>query len=201
MNDTTPPADVHPESGNRLSLIERAGLDDAAAQVYDRLTDARGGSLVGLRGPGGIRLHSPTLAAHSAPVNHYLRNETGFSGRVRELAILVTARALDSQFEWAAHEPAALKEGLPAETIDIVRHRRSADGLPETEAAVIALGRELFGDRRVTPETFAHALALFGACGLVDLVSLMAQYSATASLLTAFDMQLRPGQEPPLPMP
>jgi hypothetical protein len=33
---------------------------------------------------------------------------------------------------------------------------------------------------------------------LVDLVALMGNYAATAVLLTAFDMQLDPGQPPPL---
>ncbi len=45
-----------------------------------------------------------------------------------------------------------------------------------------------------------RALALFGRGQLVDLVSLMASYAGTAALLTAFDMQLPPGREPPLPM-
>jgi 4-carboxymuconolactone decarboxylase len=39
-------------------------------------------------------------------------------GRVRELAILTTARELDSQFEWAAHEPEALGEGISREIIE-----------------------------------------------------------------------------------
>ncbi len=112
---------------------------------------------------------------------------------------LVTARENESQFEWAAHEPAARSAGLAAEVIDIVRHRRATDGLGETEAVVIALGREIFARRRVAPETFAAALRLFGRRGLVDLVSLMGQYAATAAILIAFDQQLGPGQEPPLP--
>jgi 4-carboxymuconolactone decarboxylase len=195
------PSDVYPESGFRLPLPKREELGEAAMRIYDQLCDPKGGSLVGLRGPGGIRLHSPRLAEVSSPVNRYLRREAGFNGRVRELAILVTAREFDSQFEWAQHEPEALREGLPPEIIDAVRHRRGTDGLPETEAVVIRLGREMFGERRVAPDTFAHALRLFGRQGLVDLVSLMGQYSATAALLTAFDIQLHPGQQPLLPVP
>ena len=47
----------------------------------------------------------------------------------------------------------------------------------------------------------AEALRLFGKRGLVDLVSLMTSYSATAALLNAFDMQLPEGQESLLPLP
>jgi alkylhydroperoxidase family enzyme len=43
-------------------------------------------------------------ARAAAALNRYLRYDAGLGGRVRELAILITARELDSQFEWAAHE-------------------------------------------------------------------------------------------------
>jgi 4-carboxymuconolactone decarboxylase len=118
---------------------------------------------------------------------------------VRELAILTTARELDSQFEWAAHKPAALGEGISAEIIDIVRSRKRTSGLDEADAIVIELGREIFSSRKVSSATFARALQQFGRRSLVDLVALMGNYAGTAALLTAFDMQLDPGQPPPLP--
>lgn len=194
------PEDVDPESGCRLPLPRRDELDAEEQAVYDRLSDPAGGSLRGLRGPGGIQLHSPGLSRRSRPVNHYLRNEAGFSGRVRELAILTTARTLDNQFEWAAHEPEALRQGIAPEIIDVIRHRGDTAGLDAADAVVIDLGREIFVDRHVSPATFARALARFGRRNLVDLVALMGNYAATAALLTAFDMQLDPGQKPGLPV-
>ena len=53
-----------------------------------------------------------------AAINRYLRFEAGFTPRVREVAILTTAREMDSQFEWVAHEPEALKEGVGQDVID-----------------------------------------------------------------------------------
>ncbi len=193
--------DIDPRSGNRLALPRREDLDERTRPLFDRLADASGGSLAGLKGPDGIRLHSPRVAAPLHEVNQYLRTEAGIDTAVRELAILVTARENECQFEWAAHEPAALAAGLAAEVIEVVRTRGDSDGLGETEAVVIRLGREIFGARRVSSETFAAALRLFGRRRLVDLVSLMGQYAATAAVLIAFDQQLRPGQEPPLPQP
>jgi 4-carboxymuconolactone decarboxylase len=152
-----------------------------------------------LRGPGGIQLHSRGLSRHSRPVNRYLRQEAGLGGRVRELVILATARELNSQFEWAAHEPEALREGISAELVDIVRYRRDTSTLDEADAVVIELAREIFGARKVSSATFAHALHHFGRSKLVDLVALMGNYAATAALLTAFDMQLDAGVAPPLP--
>ena len=137
----------------------------------------------GLKGPGGIQLHSPELAQRSRPVNHYLRYEAGLGGRVRELAILATAREHDSQFEWAAHEPAALAEGIPPELIDTIRRRGDTARLAEADAIVIDLAREIFGTRNVCPQTYARALQQFGGRQLVDLVALMGNYASTAALL------------------
>lgn len=201
MTTSKPPHDIDSASGCRLPLPKRDDLDGVDKAIFDQLSDPRGGSLAGLHGPGGIRLHSPTVARHTSALNRYLRREAGLSGPIRELAILVTARAWDNQFEWAAHEPQARREGLAAEIIETVRLRRGTDRIPETEAVVIQLGREIFEKHRVGSDTFARALRLFGPRGLVDLVSLMGQYSATAAILTTFDMQLRPGDEPRLPMP
>jgi 4-carboxymuconolactone decarboxylase len=195
------PRDVDPESGCRLPLPKREELDADGQRIFDSLTDPRGATLRGLRGPGGILLHSPALSRHSRPLNHYLRHEAGLGGRVRELAILTTARELDSQFEWAAHEPAALTEGISADIIEIIRHRSGTSGLDEADATVIELGREIFGARKVAPATFARALQQLGRRALVDLVALMGNYAGTAALLTAFDMQLDPGQPPPLTRP
>ena len=192
--------DVDPQSGCRLPLPRREDLSPAAAAIYDSLADPKGRSIRGLRGPGGLHLHSPELSRHTRPLNHYLRHEAGLGARLRELAILTTARELDSQFEWTAHEPEALREGISPEVIDTIRYRKDTGNLDAADAIVIELGREIFTRRKVSSATFARALALFGRRKLVDLVALMGNYAATAALLTAFDMQLDPGQPPLLPV-
>jgi len=193
------PDDVDPQSGCRLPLPRREDLSGDALAAYDSLADPKGGTLRGLRGPGGIQLHSPELSRRSRPVNRYLRHEAGLGGHLRELAILTTARELDSQFEWAAHEEEARREGVSAEVIDTIKYRKGTGNLDAADAVVIELGREMFTARKVNSATFAQALALFGRRKLVDLVALMGNYAATAAMLTAFDMQLDPDQKPLLP--
>jgi 4-carboxymuconolactone decarboxylase len=194
------PADIDPQSGFRLPLPKREDLDETRKKVYDEVSRP-GASLVGLRGPAGIRLYSAKSAASLQTVNRQLRFESGIAPRIREIAILVTAREMDSQFEWTAHEPEALKEGVPQGTIDAIRHRRGTSGLDARDAALIAFGRQLWRDHRVDSATFAQAKALFGPQQLVDIVLLMGNYAGTAALLTAFDMQLAPGKKPLLPIP
>jgi 4-carboxymuconolactone decarboxylase len=193
------PKDVYPDSMFRLPLPKREDLDDRGKKMYDNIVSPNNPTIAGLRGPAGIFLNDPKLAELETALNQFLRYGSGLSGRSRELAILVTAREAHSQFEWAAHEPQALQEGLDQKTIDIVKYGSSGKGLPEMDAVVVELGRQMFDKKKVDSETYASALKLFGPRGLVDLVALMGNYYGTAALLATFDMQLRPGQKPPLP--
>jgi 4-carboxymuconolactone decarboxylase len=195
------PKDVYPDSRFRLPLPKRTDLDDYGKKVFDELADPGRRSLVGLQGPSGIRLYSPRVAKPMSDVNTYLRTGTGLDGRLTEIAIMVTARAMDNQFEWTAHEIAGLKAGVEPAIIDLIKHRKPVAGLGEKETVIICFGRELFDRKKVSSATFAEALRLFGQRGLVDLTSLMGHYAATSAILTAFDMQLPEGQKPLLPLP
>ena len=194
------PSDIDPKSGFRLPLPNREDMDEAGKTAYDRGTKP-GATIAGLQGPAGIQLFSPKTAAHMTAINRYLRFEAGFTPHVREVAILTTAREMDSQFEWVAHEPEALKEGVPQTVIDIIKYRRSTVGIDEIDALIIELGRQLWRDHKLSSETFAKAKAIFGPNKLIDLVMLMGNYAGTAALLTAVDMQLHAGKKPLLPVP
>jgi 4-carboxymuconolactone decarboxylase len=198
------PKDVHPDSLNRLPLITRDQLDAEGQKLYDSYNGPNSKSLAGLQGPAGIRLYSPHLAVLNEPLNTYLRYNLEMPRRLAELAILVTAREFDTQFEWAAHEPAAIKEGLEPQIVDAVKNRKDLKGIGEKDekaAVIISIGRELFGKRNLSSATFAQGVKVFGNKGMVDLISLMTNYASTSFFLRAFDMQLHPDQKPLLPIP
>jgi 4-carboxymuconolactone decarboxylase len=90
---------------------------------------------------------------------------------------------------------------VPQQTIDVIKYRRSTEGLDETDALVVELGRQIWRDHKVKSETFATVKSKFGPNKLVELVMLMGNYAATAALLTTVDMQLHAGKEPLLPVP
>jgi 4-carboxymuconolactone decarboxylase len=184
--------DIFPETGSRLPAVQRDQLDAAGQTLYDEAAgDTR--SLVGLRGPSGISLHSPQLYALHRKVNQFLRFGSGLDARLRELMILVAAREMDSHFEWHAHEAAAKREGLEDKIVDIVRNRRRVRGIGKKEAAIIKLGREALRKHRVRRSTYAEAIELFGAETLVNLTALMGSYAATALSLAVFAQQLPDG--------
>ena len=195
------PKDVHPESLSRIPLIRREAMDDEGKRVYDVILGPQTRTLAGLQGPYGIWLHSPKLGESLVAGNQYLRFQTGLGRRLTELAILVTAREMDQQFEWTAHEPEALKEGLEQNIIDVVKHRKDVAGLGEKEALIIRMGRELLRQNKLSSQTYAQGVKLFGVRGMVELSALIGNYAMTAVTLNTFDQQLRPGMKPLLPIP
>jgi 4-carboxymuconolactone decarboxylase len=199
VSEKIEPGDIHPESGARVPLPRREDLPPAAQTMFDHYMDPNSDTYVGIHGPGCVKLHSPQLAALQQPANHYIRHEAEITPYERELAVLATARELDSQFEWMAHEEPGRKAGISEATIETIRTRGPIGDLPEKDAAVIRLAREAMGDHKVGKDTYAAALEQFGLRKMIDIVALMGGYSATAMLLAIFDVQLHPGQSPRLP--
>src|ERR1700690_1194900 len=136
------PKDIDPISRYRLPLPKRDDMDDYGKKVFDELTDPDYGERTGLGTPAGIRLYSPKLAKPMSEAFRYLRTETGLGDRLTEIAILVTAREMDNQYEWASHELAGLKAGVEPTIIDIIKYRKPVSGLGEKEGDIIAFGRE-----------------------------------------------------------
>lgn len=199
----TLPGDVDPGSRNRLPVVTRSTLDALGQALYDKNADdvRTGRSLAGFQGPNGIVLYSPQLAEHDLKKNDYLRFDSKLGRRVYEICVLVTARELDHQFEWAAHEPAALKAGVEPAIVDVIKGRLPVTTLPRKDAVLIELGREIFAKRPASPAVFAEALQAYGPQALVEAVSTMGHYANIALLLNAFDQQLAPGQRALLPVP
>jgi 4-carboxymuconolactone decarboxylase len=187
------PKDIYPDTGNRFPVVKREELDETGKKLYDTRVDGFG--------PGGIRLYSPSVADHMTGVNEYLRRKSGLDPRLVELAILVTAREMDCEYVWTAHEPAAQKAGLEQGIIDTVKYRKPLTALGEKEAVIIKLGRDSIGKHKVGSDTFARASKLFGNQGLVNIVSLMGDYAATTMLLNTADQHVRPRDKPLLPLP
>ena len=180
----THPDDIHPDSRSRLPLRSPASRT-AVAELYGRMLSPSG------IGPGVIRSYGAGQETLEARVGR----------RLMQLAILVTARAHDSQYDWTVNEPRAREAGLETEIIDLVRDGGALEGVGEKDAALIAFGRELFGDHNVRAETYSRAERAFGVENLVDIVALMGAHAADAAVLAAFDQHLPEGVEPLLPLP
>ena len=174
------PKDVYPDSRSRIPLIKRETLDAEGKREYDRHVGPNMQSLAGLQGPGGLRMHGSKED----------RIGESLGGRLKELIRLIVSREMDQPFEWTVHEPVALREGLEPSIIDVVRNGKALTGVPEKEAAMIQLGREMFQNHKVSSATFARALKALGEKNLIDMCVLMGDYTETAILLTVADVHL-----------
>ena len=192
--------DIDPESRSRLPLKRRQDLDEEGKEVYDFLVDPENQTLAGLTGPRGFYLYSPKAGQHLSQANTMLTRESGLEPQVRELAILVTAREMPSQFEWSVHEPWAREAGVEPAAIEVVRYNKSPQGLKERDTLIIRFVRELVRENELSSETFSQVAKAFGEEGLVTLTLLIGNYMRTAVLLRAVDMQLPLDREPLLPM-
>jgi 4-carboxymuconolactone decarboxylase len=174
----TPPNDIHPDSGNRLPLLPPVPYNPTV--LYTRPMTPEG------TGPGQIRRHGGGLKSLQASV----------ARRDIDLAILVTAREHDSQYDWTMNEVEAGKDGLEPSVIDVVSKHKPTTGLTEKDASLIEFGRELFSRHVVAATTYARVVKVFGERDLVDLVAVMGQHASEATMLAAFDQHLPAGQAP-----
>ncbi len=200
------PDDIHMDSLARLPEVQRQDLDAVGRNAFDTWVSPGTGYENGLRGPIGMWMHSPVLAEAIFDVRHRVRYGNAKDQRLTELAIITHAREFNSQYEYSAHEPLAQAAGLEQEIIDVVRFRKDLDSLPaidgfgETEQTIVRFVRELVSEDKVSSETFARALEIFGEEGVMDLTGLVGYYFFVATTLKTFDVQRAVGSDLLLPV-
>ena len=151
-----------------------------------------------LDGPMNILLRSPEMGDIAQQFGASMRFLTSMPTKLRELAIIVTARHWTAQFEWQAHSRAAADAGLdPAIISAIAENRRPAKLAPE-EAVVYNFVSELLTTKKVSDPTFAAARGQLGERGVVDLIGLLGWYQMVSMLLNVDRYPLPDGA--PLPL-
>ncbi len=185
--DNLPP-DVREDTLSRLSPADPTTMNEYGRDIYDRV--------VGLNNPGPIygpamfSVHMPRVADGMDLINKYLRYDSIIGRPLIELAILVAARELDQQYEWAAHEALALAEDVPQAHIDVIKHHLDTDSLPASESLIIRYGREIFRNHTLSAGTWAEAVSLFGQQGALEIAAIMGDYAMAAIILTAIDQHI-----------
>jgi len=188
------PPDVHPVSLSRLPPLTRADLDAEGKAVYDRIV---GTGPAPTTGPVALSLYSPKIAQVFSDLNGYLRYNGVLSPRDTEVAILVATWEIRQQYEYSAHEPAALQHGAPQAVIDTIKFDRAPVGLSPEETLIIRLGRAILRDHKVDRDLYAAVEKTFGRRGLVELVTVMGDYVMVGMIMTTIDQQL-PANRPAL---
>jgi len=191
------PPDVNPVSLTRLPPLKRDDLNEEGKAIYDKIV---GTGPAPTTGPVALSLYSPKIALVFSDLNGFLRYNGDLSPRHTEVAIVAATWEMQQQFEYSAHEPAALRFGAPQAVIDTIKFNREPVGLSPEETTIIKLCRAIMRDHKVSSDLYAEAVKLFGRKGLVELVTVMGDYVMVGMVMTAIDQHLpenRPALLPP----
>jgi 4-carboxymuconolactone decarboxylase len=188
------PADLDPESRARLPYLKKADMDAKGQKLLETFASKDDT----LRGPLAFAAYNPGVAQALLDLHNAAVPGGTLDPHTRELAILVACRETNFNLEWNGHEPSALKAGVDAKVIDIVRNNRGVTGLSEKDAAVIRFGREMLHDKKVDSATFAKAVELWGKRGTMDMVAVMNTYAVSGYFAIAVD-EHAPEGKPELP--
>ena len=182
----------------RIPSATRESIPENQRDAYDQIIGERGGSHPA-GGPIAIMINVPEITKRGEHLRAFLRGEdSSLSAKVRELAMLVTARELDCQYIWYAHAAAGRRSGLSDALVDSLRDKKELNGLSPDESAVVSYGQEFFRTHQVSQATFGAARTQFGVRGLTELTNLMGYYALLAFNVNAFGEETPTGGAEPL---
>jgi hypothetical protein len=192
------PPDINPVTLSRLPPVTRGDLDAEGQKLFDARPPATPGP-----GPGHVSRYSPRTAEGQGLIGRGLGVPSGegfpLGVRTYQLVVLITAREIDQQYEWSAHEPAGLRAGLEQSVIDVVKYDRDVTGLAEKDATLIRFFRALFREHKVSSDLWAKMVEHFGRQRTVEMMALMADYFTVGMMMNAVDQHLPPERKPLLP--
>jgi 4-carboxymuconolactone decarboxylase len=150
-----------------------------------------------VRGPFAIWLRHPELVDKANVLGNHLREGTDVPQKLSKLAILVTARAWNTPYEWYAHERMAIECGVAREIVEAIR----ANDMPvfddPEDECVYKVTLELQRDKAVSDATYGAAVAAMGEDRVIDLVAIIGFCTMVAITLNAFNAPLPDGAEYP----
>ena len=180
----------------RLPDLTRDQLKSEDQQYFDEILGSRGS----VRGPYGVLLHSPKLAARVANTGTYVRFESEMANGLKEVVIITTAREIKSQYEFTAHARLAREANVSDATIKAIADGTAPQGLSGEEELLVRFTQQLLRDHKVSDANYNEVKDRFGVQGIVDVTGLIGHYLLVGQFLAVFDVELAPGIAPELPL-
>jgi 4-carboxymuconolactone decarboxylase len=183
----------------RIPLVEADTLTPEQRGVYERILAGPRRAVVG---PLRAVLHNPQLAEHWQQLGACVRYGTTLPQRLKEIALLVTARRWYAELDWQIHEPEARKAGVPEEIIDAIRTASAPAFSDPADREIYTFVRELQETGRVSDAAYRAVHERHGTVGIVELTALIGYYTMVAMTLNAHEVTLpdgHPSHEQTLP--
>jgi hypothetical protein len=190
QTQTAMPPDINPVTLSRLPPVTPGDLDEEGRALLAKNPVANPGP-----GPTHVTSYSPSGRSLGIPTG----TNSPVGARYFQLAVLIIAREIDQQYEWTAHEPAGVRQGLEQPVIDVVKYNRDVAGLSDKDATLITFGRTLYREHRVSSELWQKMVGHFGRQHTVQLMMIMGDYFRVGFMMNAVDQQLPADRKPLLP--
>ncbi|MGO8918627.1 MAG: carboxymuconolactone decarboxylase family protein [Stellaceae bacterium] len=181
--------------GDRFKPLTWDEMNPAQKAMTEHVLAGKRGSM---NGPYNVLLRSPQMGDFAQQFGAYTRFDSSIPHKLNELAILMTARFWNSQYEWLAHHKYGLAAGLSPALIDAVATGKQPTGMEPDEQAVYEFCHELLETRQVSDPAFAAVKARFGERGVVDLIGVMGYYHIVSMALNVDRYPLPDGAKPEL---
>lgn|SRR5215469_6576805 len=110
--------------------------------------------------------------------------------KLREIAILRTAKDCHSVYEWTQHVPAAKHVGLNDEQIDSIENWQSAKCFSEVERLVLQFTDEVNASVKGSRETLEALKKHLTAGMIIELLIIIGHWRQTASILETTEVEL-----------
>lgn len=165
----------YPEIENRPDL----------AEMIAQIRSQRGGRLANLYK---MLLHSPPIAAGWLNLLTAVRQKCHLSGRMRELVIMRVAIVNGAEYEYRAHAPIALKEGLHQEQIDALAKWSESSLFDTPQQAVLEYIDSMTKDVHVPERKFAAVRKHLNDREIVELTVTVAAYNLVSRFLEALQI-------------
>lgn len=197
-----------PVRSDRLPRLTGEHLDEQQRALYESIVGGDRGKQTqhfpltdddgSLHGPFGVMLNAPAVGDAVQRLGAAIRFRTDLSARIREIAILQTAHATGSRFEWWAHERVGRAAGLTDEEImQLSLGCFDSDDAVESTAATLC--RCLLTSGSVSDAEFQAARRDLSHRQITELTTLVGYYRLLAQLMTVYDVGV-PGEDPSAPV-
>jgi len=169
----------------RVPLIEENTHPELAGLIAT-IKSERSGKLLHLYQ---ALLNSPPLAEGWLKLFTAIRQKTKLGGRYRELAILRVALLNGANYEYRAHLPFALQEGMSQEQIDAIPGWQLSRAFDDRERTVLAYTDCMTRGIRVPDVVFSEVRRSFDNREIVELTATIAGYNLVSRFLVAMELE------------
>ena len=133
-------------------------------------------------------LHAPPIAEGWIQMFDAVRWKSTLSGKLREMVICRIAAINGASYEWAAHAPIALAEGMTQAQLDALSDWEPSGLFDATERAVLAYCDAMTKKVHVPEDVAKGVRDMFPPRQLVELTATIAGYNCVSRVLEALEI-------------